>query len=124
MLTSVMRWWRERHPLAPLNRVSSVTTGDGLIRYSRSNGESGALRWDALDRVSIRTTDRGPWDDDVFFVIEAGGETLVAASDAPGVGALLTELQTLPEFDNQAVIEAMTCTDNREFLCWARAGNT
>jgi hypothetical protein len=39
---------------------------------------------------------------------------------APGASQLLERLQQLPGFNNQAVIDSMGCTDNKQFLCWER----
>ena len=33
---------------------------------------------------------------------------------------LLSRLQQLPGFDNEAVIKAMGSTNNAKFLCWKR----
>jgi hypothetical protein len=39
---------------------------------------------------------------------------------ATGDRLLLERLQALPGFDNNAVIEAMSSTSRRRFLCWQR----
>ncbi|MGV3720691.1 MAG: hypothetical protein ACO1SX_07250, partial [Actinomycetota bacterium] len=103
MLRDLMRRFAERFQHAPFRRVTAVSVGDGLLRYERGNGQTGSARWDDLDRVSIRTTDGGPWDDDVFFVLEFGDDVLYISSDAAGGEALLVELQSLPGFENAAV---------------------
>jgi hypothetical protein len=79
-----------------------------------------------VQRVLIRTTDRGPFDDDVFFIVETSGKNYVIPQQALGAGQLLESFQQLPGFDNEAVIDSMGCTDNKDFLCWERAadGNT
>jgi tellurite resistance protein len=56
----------------------------------------------------------------VFWVLVADGSGCVVPSEAEGTDQLLKRLQELPGFDNQAVIQAMASTDNREFLCWKR----
>jgi hypothetical protein len=37
-----------------------------------------------------------------------------------GAEPLLAALQQRPGFRNDAVIEAMGCTENRDFFCWER----
>lgn len=77
-----------------------------------------ASGWSWVREIRIRTTDEGPFLDDFFWVfVDLAGEERVAP-DLPG---LLEQLQGLPGFDNQAVIEASGCTEQREFLCWRRA---
>lgn len=120
MLRGLVRHLAERFATAPFQRISAISIENRESRYQRSHGHPRSARWDALDRVLIHTTDGGPWDVDVFFVLVLGDETLFIPSDAPGSDALLVALQSLPGFDNAAVIEAMACTDHREFPCWER----
>lgn len=116
----LLRWLGRYFPDASFQRAASIEVRGGEIHFRRINGEAATLPWDGLTRVSIRTTDQGPFTDDVFFVLESAGTTIEIFQDAPGCDTLLTELQTLPGFDNNAVIEAMGCTDNQTFLCWKR----
>ncbi len=80
------------------------------------------VSWDDLVQVEIRTTDDGPFIDDVYFVLRGSESVCVVPSETEGFGGLLERLQRLPGFDNEAVIRAMTCTDNAVFLCWRREG--
>ena len=78
----------------------------------------GKLKLSALASVRIITTAQGPFVPDVFWILETDGARLVIPQEAPGFDRVLDRLQTLPRFDNDAVIRAMTCTDAGEFLCW------
>ncbi len=113
-------WLATRFPNWPVNRAVSVATDESGVHFVRASGVRVSLRWDEISRVLIRTTDKGPFDDDAFFVVETTHNTLVIPQPARGCHELLRELQQLPGFDNAGVIEAMGCTDNREFLCWER----
>jgi hypothetical protein len=112
------RWLANRFPNWPVNRVSSVTTDQAGIHFVRASGICESVCWDEIVRVVLRTSDKGPFEDDVFFVVETARDPLVIPQPAHGFDDLLRALQQLPGFDNQAVIEAMGCTDNREFVCW------
>jgi hypothetical protein len=79
-----------------------------------------SVRWSDLEIVSIQTTDRGPAVDDVFWVLGGNESGCVVPSESEGMDLLLPRLQRLPGFDNKAVIAAMACAENREFLCWRR----
>jgi hypothetical protein len=48
------------------------------------------------------------------------GQGHCAIPQMVGTEALLEHLQTLPGFDNDAVIAAMQSTENQLFLCWER----
>jgi hypothetical protein len=101
-----------------------------VVRFSGSevscthpDGTSGTVAWDDLRRVEIVTTDEGPFLTDVFWVMHGSEAGCVVPQGATGERALLERLQQLPGFRNEAVIEAMSSTDNRRFLCWERMGS-
>jgi hypothetical protein len=114
------RWLATRFPHWPVNRVARVAADDAGLRFVRVSGDQELVPWNEVVRVLIRTTDKGPFDDDVFFVVATTNESLVIPQPAQGCNELLYALQQLPGFDNAAVIDAMGCADNREFLCWER----
>jgi len=116
----LFRWIKSRFEMAPINRVSVVACDSTALQFQWARGSTTSIHWDDVQRVLIRTTDRGPFDDDVFFVVEASGENYVIPQQAAGAEQLLSRLQQLPGFDNEAVIESMGCTDNKDFLCWER----
>jgi hypothetical protein len=114
------QWLKSRFEMAPLNRVSAVNCHSNLIELKWSGGSTASIAIDDIRRVVIRTTDRGPFDDDVFFVIEATTGRFVIPQQAAVAGDLLSNLQELPGFDHEAVIESIGCVENREFLCWEK----
>ena len=86
------------------------------------NGHQEHVRWDALQEVSIITTDEGPFADDFFWVLlgEPGG--CAVSSLAKGSNELLIRLQRLPGFSNEAMAQAAGSTKNAKFVCWRRDG--
>jgi hypothetical protein len=77
-----------------------------------------------LDEVEVLTTDDGPFADDVFWVLRAAGETLVVPWSATGADRVLSVLQTLEGFDNEAVIEASATAERAVFPVWKRVVRT
>jgi hypothetical protein len=84
------------------------------------------VRRDDLQEVTILTTDHGPFVEDVFFLLIGPDEKsgCVIPQEAQGSEQLLTRLQKLPGFDDEAVCKAMISTSNAKFLCWKRSPNT
>jgi hypothetical protein len=109
--------------MAPINRVSVVTCDRSLLYFKWGRRTTVSVNWDEVQRVLIRTTDKGPFDDDVFFIVETSGKSYVIPQQAVGAGQLLENLQRLPGFDNEAVIDSMGCADNKDFLCWERGAD-
>jgi hypothetical protein len=79
------------------------------------------MAWDDVQSVEIRTTDAGPWVEDVFLVLRAAESVCVVPQGAEGFAELFEHLQQWPGFDNMAVISAMGCAENATFVCWRRA---
>jgi hypothetical protein len=90
------------------------------VTCRRPGGAVETVRWSDLRAVLIHTTDVGPAVDDVFWVLVGNGSGCVIPSEADGANRLLERLQQLPNFDYDAAIQAMSSTDNWEFLCWKR----
>lgn len=93
-----------------------------MISHIEPDGTERTIRWDDLHEVGILTTDEGPFREDVFFILLAQDKKsgCIIPQSAEGNEILLKKLQELPNFDNEAVIQAMTSTDNNKFLCWQR----
>ncbi len=114
------KWLTKWYPHAPFQRVSDITVSDDGFQCSRINGLNEEVLWADVTRILVRTTDRGPFDDDVFFVIETGKLAYWIPQSATGVNDLFTQFEKFDDFDFEPVLEAMSCTDNHEFVCWQR----
>ena len=110
--------FRRRVPATP--HRATVSFDEESVVCRRPDGLVETVRWSDLQIVFIRTTDAGPAVDDVLWVLGAGESGCVIPSEADGMGLLMERLQCLPNFDNDAVVLAMSCSENREFLCWKR----
>lgn len=91
------------------------------IRFHAADGAGRALRWDDLGGVTIVTTDTGPFEVDLHWVLahRDGKQAIAVPMGSVGEQDLLRELQRrLPDFDNEAVILAMGSTVNATFRVW------
>ena len=95
-----------------------VTWDAAAITCTSPAGDVQSVPWQDLRSVMIRTTDAGPLVADVFWILQGSDSTCVVPQGARGEPELLRRLQELPDFDSEAVIAAMSSTDNAEFLCW------
>ena len=108
-----------RKPTQPVANSIVAFDAQRIIR-TMPDGTQEVVRWDDLAEVSIVTTDDGPFTDDVFWVLSGSSSGCLVPSEAQGIKALLSRLQELPGFDNEAVIRAMGSTSNATFVCWRR----
>ena len=109
-LWSVLR--RRPHP-------PTVTVDDRGVTRRTTDGREERVAWGDLVQVSIVTTDEGPFDDDLFFLLQDddGSGCAVGNAEAEATG-LVARLQRLPRFDNEALIQASACAIEAHFVCW------
>jgi hypothetical protein len=95
-------------------------TSDRIL-FHGSGGTERTLRWEDLGGIDIVTTDTGPFEVDLHWVLTGrdGKYALSVPMGAVGEQDLLRELQRrLPDLDNEAVILAMGSTVNATFKVW------
>ena len=101
--------------------MGCIVIDDRGVRRELGNGMIEEVAWRDLVEIQIVTTDQGPFVDDVFFLLVGGdGKGCCVPQGAPGSDPLLERLQALPDFDNDQVIQAMGCSENRRFVCWKK----
>lgn len=100
---------------------SGITVDDDGVRRLLADGTEESVTWSDLAEVAIRTTPEGPWKEDVFFLLvrTGGGGCAVPAGD-PSADDLMTRLQSMPGFDNDAFVEAMTTIEDGLFVVWQK----
>ena len=90
------------------------------IINNRPNGVVERILLSDLKAVIIETNDSGPAASDVWFVLVGSTEKsgCVFPQGATGEKAIIDVLFKLPGFDYKVFIEAMSCSENKKFLCW------
>lgn len=112
---AALGWWRERR-WGPASVVE--VDGEGVLRF-RYGRLREAVRWTDLVRVSIVTTDAGPYVEDFYLLLHAADGTGCAVGLNQAVEVRLLELlQRLPGFDNEAVVRASGSAREAMFTCW------
>lgn len=97
-----------------------VTLTEHGVSCTHPDGSIEAVEWDDLQAVIIETTDKGPYAADVFWILVGKKGGCVAPQGATGEDELFIKLQGLAGFDNEAVLSAMACSENKRFLCWEK----
>ena len=92
------------------------------VIYRDEAGKTHTVRWADITSIAILTNDQGPFAEDVFWHLAWSGGSLLIPQMAQGSDDLLARAQTLPGFDNDAVIAAMMSTANQVFFCWEAPG--
>lgn len=106
-------------PSAPQHE--KVRFDEDLVIRTLPDGREETLLWSDLQNVTILTSSEGPFLCNVFWVLSGAGFGCRIPSEAQGMDLLLSRLQQLPGFDNEAVISAMSSVRDEKFLCWQRS---
>jgi hypothetical protein len=101
-----------------------VTCDDKTITIGDEEGCVTKLAWTELANVAVVTTELGPFEDDLYWVLtdRAGRQLPPIPMGARGEDALLAAMQgRLAGFDNMAVVEAMGSVSAGMFQIWPAA---
>jgi len=129
----LLDWFRRRRPAEPdiiplpwlrapepVFSCDSVRVDEQGLTARINGGPELRLEFQNLQRVTIRTTDEGPFAEDVFWILTTHNQVCIIPQSAEGQVELFDQLLKLPGFDCQAMIVAMSSTNNAEFECWTR----
>ena len=105
--------------IAPYLRTNYSLNGQ-TIAIKRPFRKPVSVRIDDLDEIAVETTDEGPFVEDVFWILKRGELRIRIGDPHPVFKMLMDRFGKLEGFDWRPFTEAMSCTDNRYFLCWRR----
>ncbi len=115
---------RQEHETHEPESEVIVKVDDAGVYCHRPGRPTESVSWKELGAVLIETTDAGPFLTDVFWILVGKDSGCVIPIGAAGEQRLLEELQKLPDFDNEAVVAAMSSAKNQKWLCWKREEGT
>lgn len=116
LVTAVLRVMLQK----PVKAVGVVEVKERQVGYLAPDGGA-FVSLDDLTRLEIVTNDRGPVEDDVFWVLShLGGDPLLIPASAQGSELLFDAFAALPRVDFEKAVRAMGSTENARFLIWER----
>jgi hypothetical protein len=98
--------------------TSRVECDDTGIKVVHPNGTVESSRWDEIIKVSVITTDQGPFVDDVFLALFKEDKGCIIPSTVHGYNDAYEIVSKFEGFDFSKYIESMSSTSNNEFICW------
>ena len=99
----------------------SVRVNDDGVTFTNPNGAQQFVSWAGLNQVSFVTTDQGPFEQDVFLLLEGDTGNCLIGQDTEGYETVLERVTKLNGFNFEAMIAAMSSTENAKFLCWKKS---
>lgn len=95
-----------------------VLVGKESLDILDGAGALNSIRFDAIKIIAIETNASGPMGTDVWWHVSGTDRGLAIPGGAGGEREMLSCFQKFPGFDNDAVIAAMGCTEEKMFVCW------
>ncbi|WP_175965667.1 hypothetical protein [Burkholderia sp. BCC0322] len=101
----------------------AVTATDTRIEATDPKGATHGIALSDLGAVAIETTDQGPYESDVWWILFDTNKQFACGfpQDAEGAKAAVDRLLDLPGIDHRKVIDAQTSVQNAMFPIWQRA---
>lgn len=99
---------------------SKAFCNDEGLSVEHTNGTIESALWDEIIKISVITTDQGPYTDDVFIVLFKEEKGVLVPSGAEGYNEVYERVSKFDGFDFQRYIDSMSSTINKEFICWER----
>ncbi|HEY5583247.1 MAG TPA: hypothetical protein VIK78_02005 [Ruminiclostridium sp.] len=90
------------------------------VKVEQKNGTIEYSKWDEIVKISLITTDQGPFVDDVFLALFKEEKRCLIPSEGEGYNEVYEKVSKFEGFDFAKVIEAMSSTLNKEFICWEK----
>ena len=104
----------------PVKAVGVVEVKEREVGYLAPEGGA-FVSLDDLLKLEIVTNNRGPAEDDVFWVLtHRGGDPVAIPASAKGSDLLFDAFAALKGVDFEEAVRAMGSTDNARFLIWER----
>ena len=117
-MISLFEWLKTRFTSRSGEGDTQLAIDESGVVCRRPSGTVESIARGDLQTVTIKTIDGGPFAADVLYVLSGAKGGCIVPQSVPESGELLERLQKLLDFDNNAVISAIECTENDEFLCW------
>jgi hypothetical protein len=114
----------DRAPIVGRSTPSRVAVSydDHVVRIKLPSGATTHLTWHDIGAVNIVTTAEGPFEPDLFWLLQSMDKktNITIPMGAEGEHDLMRAMQArLIGFDNMAVVEAMSSTGPAGFVIWS-----
>lgn len=104
---------------------NQISEDDYVITISNDNFSVEHLRnpkitikWNELVDIKLINTDKGPFENDVWLVLNGRFNQCVIPNNCKGYEEIFNIVSKFDNFNFENVIKSMTSTGNEEFLLW------
>ncbi|MBW2701296.1 MAG: hypothetical protein JRF33_10790 [Deltaproteobacteria bacterium] len=94
---------------------------EGLLQVQQADGPALEMSVDSIRRVSIQTFGLGSDGPGPLWVLEASMQKIAFPMGMEGENLFLAAVQTLPGFDDGALVDAVSAVGEGQFVCWSKS---
>ena len=102
------------------SRLTHCSFDGQCIAVEGPRGDRTTVKIEDVREIGVETTEDGPFDEDVFWLVNRDAEGLRIPQGSPVFKKLMDAFGSFEGFDWPSFTEAMSCTDCHYFLCWKR----
>ena len=97
-----------------------ATITDDFISVEQEGAGTNEIRWADITGIDMVTTDKGPFEPDVWLVLKTDTLSCRIPQGAPDYDQVYDIVSAYPGFLLDNVIQAMMSTDNATFELWRK----
>ncbi len=116
------RGWRPGESALVVGPEARIGFAGEALVYPRGAGSQAVGLLSRLEAVTLRTTDQGPFVEDVFLLLDFDDRTWVVPSAHQDFMTVYDGLGERLPLNHQRFIEGMASAENNSFLLWGRTG--
>ena len=100
-----------------------ISITDEHVKVEHPKGDIEQIKWNEIEKISIVTTDEGPFLPDVWLILMGNEKGCSMPQGAPKYDEVYDIISKYEGFDFEQVIKAVTSTDNAKFELWKKNKN-
>jgi hypothetical protein len=97
-----------------------VTITDDYVKVEYPGWETTQISWEDILEIKLINTDAGPVMPDIWLVLIGENGKCIVPHGAKGFDEIYDIIAKYKGFNSENFGKSMTCTNNVEFLLWAR----
>ena len=100
-----------------------ITITDDLVRVEHPTRKTEEIFWKDIKEISYLNTDAGPFAPDLWLILTGDNNGCLIPHGTEGCEKVYDIVSKYNGFDFENVIEAMSSSENKQFLLWRKEEN-
>jgi hypothetical protein len=111
--------FKQKAPKNPEDDFTIIIT-ELYVRVEHPQATTSEIQWSDIQLIKLVNTDQGPWLPDIWLILMGNEMNCVIPHGAKNFDEVIERISKYEGFDNDAIGRSMCCTENAEFVLWAK----